>query len=305
MQFGTYLNEKNYQSKEVLTALSIFSSATIPCPKWLSNSSIDFSHTDKAIKTLRQLNSIKTIRSNSLVWFPYPPKFLENSTMSIEELEYALFTYISSTVSKYSLIASWDVLNEAFLEYGHLRTHSSKGRLNPISKIPNWIEKIFTWAHQANPNSQLFVNDYRPQNAVKWSAVFDLVDSLLAKGIPIHGIGVQHHHHLPRCIADGLFAWGATRKICQKAKERGLAIHFTETSIWNNPNPGSFHLQALAYQQLAQCAIDEGGEHFNIWSFTDNPHYHWGFNLEDKEAGIFDEEFQPKPAYWALKGLVF
>lgn len=298
IQFGTYFNKPQTQSSDIVEALSIFNAATIPSPI-VSNGCIRFGNTDRILNSLISIPSVKNIRCGSLIWYPYPFTYSSN----IKDVEEVVFNYITSTVTRYPTIQYWDVLNEAFLESGRLRTTCSKGKVNSISKIPNWIQKIFTWAHTANPNTQLFINEYRPQNSLKWDGVFKLVDNLLEQGVPIHGIGIQHHHHLPRCVADGIFAWGATRSICRKAQQRGLVVHFTETSVWNNPR--NFHLQALAYKQLAQCAVDEGVKHFNIWSPFDIKEWHWGFKPEDKEAGIYNADLQPKPAYYALKGLVF
>ena len=301
MKVSTRITKNNF----IPEYLDIFNSASLSIPNYGKEG-------DNFEVYQLALSMCDDIRGNSLLWFPQSSEAFKE-----EDLETKLKNYIQNTVDKYNKIKYWDVINELMAENGRPRIRTlikDKYELHPITSISNWIDKLFYWVNEVNPEAELFINDYRPQNPLKWNAIFELIDNLRSRDVPIHGIGIQHHHHLPRAIYDGFFAWTQTRQVVREAKKRGLKVHFTETSIWTYPQPDSLsflssdiynsianQLQATAYKQLFECAIEEGVDHFNIWSYSDK--YHWGYNINDKGAGIFDEEFNPKPAYWALKKL--
>ncbi len=51
----------------------------------------------------------------------------------------------------------------------------------------------FQWAHEADPNAQLFYNDYNEISPTKRAKIIRLIQQLQHDGIPIHGIGLQAH----------------------------------------------------------------------------------------------------------------
>ena len=61
---------------------------------------------------------------------------------------------------------------------------------------PDYIEKAFQYAHEADPNAQLFYNDYNLTNEPKREGAVALIKKLQTEGIPITGIGLQDHDHL-------------------------------------------------------------------------------------------------------------
>ncbi|HEY9597776.1 MAG TPA: endo-1,4-beta-xylanase [Cyanophyceae cyanobacterium] len=246
------------------------------------------------------------LTGNALINFPYAPKVVQH--IKPEDFEDFLKTRIQETVRRYPQIHSWILFNELFnSQSDSIRVKTSlwdKTRItNPILGVPNYLEKCFLWAIEANPKANYFINDFRPQCTLKWVAIFKIVDSLLDKGIPVH-LGIQHHHHLFRAAFDGLFVWGCSRDLVRKARERNMLVHFTENSIWGNSMPGSSSVQSLIYEQLAQCALDEGVRLFNVWSLTDHHDYHWGYLPEDRDAGFLDSEFNPKLVYFAVKKII-
>lgn len=73
--------------------------------------------------------------------------------------------YISATVGHYKGQAfAWDVLNEAIEDDG------SGLRKNAVfSKVNDFACKAFHMAHKADPDAQLFYNDYSIASATGWS----------------------------------------------------------------------------------------------------------------------------------------
>lgn len=83
-------------------------------------------------------------------------------------------------------VVAWDVVNEPMHEkemYAYL----------PEYVTVDW----FKLAHRLDPDAELFINDYAMLNCVQSpqniSEYVNLIQSLVEKGAPIHGIGVQGH----------------------------------------------------------------------------------------------------------------
>ena len=87
-------------------------------------------------------------------------------------------------------IYAWDVVNEAISDRS-----DEFYRPSLFYKIigPEFIELAFKWAHEADPNSLLFYNDYNEINPVKRDKIYKLVSELKSKGVPIHG-AVSYTH---------------------------------------------------------------------------------------------------------------
>src|SRR5690606_7016100 len=56
-----------------------------------------------------------------------------------------------------------------------------------------YIEKAFEFAHEADPEAILYINDYNTHIPEKRDYLYDLVKRLKDKGVPIHGVGHQTH----------------------------------------------------------------------------------------------------------------
>lgn len=171
--------------------------------------------------TWAKANNLR-IRGNCLLWHLHIPNWIE--ALPADQLELQLKNYIQTIVGRYPEVNSWDVANELMADVGVMRESVWK-------HIPDVVERAFLWAHEANPKALLFYNDYRPMAKDKWLAIFAYIDNLKAKNIPIHGIGIQLHHHLRRCLAEGLWGWASLKWVVQEARSRNLLVEFTEVSV--------------------------------------------------------------------------
>ena len=87
-------------------------------------------------------------------------------------------------VTRYKgIVKEYDVINEP--------THANFLQ-SIVGDSINW--NCFKWAHEADPNARLFVNDY---NIIEWqdqtNNFVNLVQKMLQNGAPITGIGAQCH----------------------------------------------------------------------------------------------------------------
>ena len=129
-----------------------------------------------------------------LVWHSQAPKwFFSNQRggepLTREVLIERIKKHISTVVGRYKgRIHGWDVVNEA-IEY------DGSFRRSPLYNIigEDFIEIAFRAANEADPDAELYYNDYGMDSPAKREAVCRLVKTLKAKGVRIDGIGMQSH----------------------------------------------------------------------------------------------------------------
>jgi endo-1,4-beta-xylanase len=136
------------------------------------------------------------IIGHNLVWHSQTPKWVfQDSTgkpISKENLLARMHDHILTVVGRYKgKITGWDVVNEAVNDDGSLRQ-------SPWMKIigEEYLLKAFEYAHEADPQTELYYNDYSVENIPKRNGVIALVKKLQAAGIPVAGIGMQGHYSL-------------------------------------------------------------------------------------------------------------
>lgn len=119
-------------------------------------------------------------------WFPYDEA---GKKVSREEMIARLKEHISTVVGRYKgRIKGWDVVNEAILEDGSLRK-------TPFLEIigEDYLALAFRFAHEADPEAELYYNDYAMASPAKRERVVQLVRDLKQQGIRIDAIGMQGH----------------------------------------------------------------------------------------------------------------
>ncbi len=85
-------------------------------------------------------------------------------------------------------VKGWDVVNEAILEDGSYRQ-------SPFYQIlgEEFIPLAFQYAHEADPDAELYYNDYGMNVPGRRDAVVKMVKELKARGLRIDAIGMQSH----------------------------------------------------------------------------------------------------------------
>jgi endo-1,4-beta-xylanase len=97
--------------------------------------------------------------------------------------------HVSTVVGRYrGRIGGWDVVNEALDDDGTLR---KTPWLEGIGE--DYLAKAFEFAHEADPEAELYYNDYNLWKPAKRDAAVRLVQGLKAKGLRVDGIGEQAH----------------------------------------------------------------------------------------------------------------
>jgi endo-1,4-beta-xylanase len=239
------------------------------------------------------------VRGHTLVWHTQLAPWVAG--LSGEALHAAMLRHITGEVSHWrGKISQWDVLNEALADgpAGGLR-HDS-----PFTALgPTFVDDAFRAAHDADPEAQLFYNDYQIEGlgSAKAEAAYQLVRRLKAAGVPIGGVGFQMHVD-PRHWPDAELI----RRNFERFAALGLAVEITEMDVpvGEMKGDGAQRLEQqkrLTHDIVAACVAVSACSGVTFWGFTDR--YSW---LNSRQWGWlrgrgparplpFDADYAPKP----------
>lgn len=134
-----------------------------------------------------------TMTGHCLVWHSQAGDWIfwddAGEEVSRDTLLARMRSHIHAVVGRYQgRLRGWDVVNEALLDDGSLRP-------SPWLRIigPDYIELAFRFAHEADPDAELYYNDYSLALPAKRAGVCRLVRQLQAAGVRVDGVGMQSH----------------------------------------------------------------------------------------------------------------
>jgi endo-1,4-beta-xylanase len=260
----------------------------------------DFTQADELVAFAKE--NQKEIHGHCLVWHNQIPFWMQEFSGTREEWIAVLETHIKTVVSHFGEeVMAWDVVNEAFEDDGSFRETIWYKNIGE-----EYIQLAFEFARSANPSALLFYNDYNVAGKTKkCQAILEHLIQLKEKGVPVHGIGMQFH------ISINYPSQNNIESAANENANNGFLVHFSEVDVSVNPNGGNMNLndrilnrQAEKYAQLAEIYLNlpvKNQYAFTTWGVSDLdswiPSY---FGKEDYPL-LFDSNYEPKPAYCALK----
>lgn len=207
-------------------------------------------------------------------------------------------------------VIGWDVANESIEDGGDGSTENLRDFSWYKVVGPDVLTLAFKWAREADPDAELYYNDYNieqgaVENKGKHASSLLLLKRLIAEGAPITGVGIQGHWHLDTNLAD-------VEKAIQNYAALGLRVSITEldvTSTGNNSgefgvNQGdrkipaeNYEKQAEIYKELFEIFKRNSDviDRVTFWGISDTRSWRRG-----QDALIFDGQLQPKPAFNAI-----
>lgn len=216
--------------------------------------------------------------------------------------------HIQTVVGRYKgKIHGWDVVNEAIDEDGSLRRTPWRDGIGD-----DYVAKAFEFAREADPNAELYYNDYNLEKPEKRAGVITLVKDLKARGLRIDGIGNQAHWRLETPTIDEM------EQAIVDLHSTGLKVMYTELDINLLPPAGRGADPAVAnlyanglpdekQQQLARRYADIFGlivkhrdrvSRVTFWGLSDGDS--WLNRGRMNYPLLWDRQRQPKPAFHAV-----
>lgn len=309
-QFNTIL-KKNYQIVEPENDLK-------PEKLWRGENNYDWADSDWLLgATLgstgwAQQNHIQ-IRGHVLVWATdeRTPQWLlqRESSISADQAKSLMRTYIHAVVGRYrGKIPWWDVVNEAIDDQQNNGRPFNMRNSFWFRKLgQDFIKYAFIFAHEADPQAQLYYNDYNAEDmGSKSNNVYDLVRWTRNQGATIHGVGMQWHIGVWANIQPGdQYYQNAQRLVNSNFDFMVTELDVAIAMNGNNPrDPNDLQKQAQIYRSLVKYALHFGSRCRALitWGFTDRYSWIGSFsNYRDGAALPFDWNYQPKPAYWQMQ----
>ncbi len=265
------------------------------------------------------------IIGHNLIWHEQTPKWVfqddKGNPIGRDALLKRMRDHIFAVAGRYrGKIGGWDVVNEALNDDGTLRE-------SPWKKIigGDYLLKAYQFAHEADPQAQLYYNDFSLENAPKREGAIALVRKLQAAGIPIAGVGLQGHYNLD---------WPTTNQVDETItafSKLGVKVMITELDLDVLPpatssqaaevsmnvalraelNPYTNGLPAAVQQQFTQRYADlfavfvkrrDAISRVTFWGVTDRDSWlnNWPVKGRTAYPLLFDRAGRPKPAYNAI-----
>jgi endo-1,4-beta-xylanase len=263
----------------------------------------DFGYADMVL-AFADLNEM-IMRGHTLVWYGAMPDWTKEIG-GAAEAERELRHHIETVVSRYrGKIKTWHVLNEPI--------DDAKGGVADLRPTiwsrylgPRYIDLAFRLAHEIDPKVELLVNEYDVEcvgsdYTARRQSLLTLVRELLARGVPVHGVGLQGHIRGQYEIDEhGLSAF------VSEIKSLGLSVHVTELDVIDDelPAPASVRdaiVATRAHDFLnAICSVMRPAM-IGTWGITDC--YTWVPTWNKRKDGLanrplpFDEQYRPKPLW--------
>lgn len=262
---------------------------------------------------------------HNLIWHNQTPAWVfkdaQGRPLTREALLQRMHDHILTVVGRYKgKIKGWDVVNEALNDDGSLRQSQWMKIIGP-----DYIEKAFAYAHEADPSAELYYNDFSLERPDKLKGAVALVARLKAHGVPITGVGLQTHDRLDKPSLQ------ATDEAISAFAKLGVKVSITEMDIDVLPaavkdptaevsltakrtpglDPYPHGLPAAAQQQLAErykALFDLFLKHRDViervtfWGVTDGDSWLNGWPVEGRTNYplLFDRDGRPKPAFFAV-----
>lgn len=265
-----------------------------------------------SIATFAKTHNLK-MRGHTLVWHTQSPNWMfktqQGNTVSKEILLARLKHHIHEVVNRYKgQVYAWDVVNEVIDD-----TDSLFFRKTPFYEIAGeeFISKAFEYAHAADPKAVLFYNDYSTENPRKREKIFQMVKKLKEQGTPIHGVGLQGHWSISHPSKEEL------EKSIQMFSSLGLQVQVTELdiSVYTGNQGGQIvqaqqdgssgftaemeQLQREKYRMVFEVFRKYRKQITGITFWNVSDRHSWLDRRGRKNYPLlFDQNYQPKKAYW-------
>jgi endo-1,4-beta-xylanase len=215
--------------------------------------------------------------------------------------------HISTVVGRYKgRINAWHVINEPIGRDGKI---VNTKWFDIIGE--DYIQKAFEYAHQADPNVELYYNGHDMLTKEATDSIVRLVGDIKSKGGRIDGIGVQAHWKLEYPTLNDIEAG------IVNLTQAGVKIMITEMDITVlprdgkelNPYPNALpdEMQEKLAKRYAElfsifCKYADKIDRINFWGVHDGQSWlnNWPIKGRTDYPLLFDRNYQPKPAFFAV-----
>jgi len=258
-------------------------------------------------------NNMQVI-GHTLVWHSQTPNWVfedENKQpLSREQLLLRMQEHINTVMGRYKgKILGYDVVNEAVLDGDASEEILRNSKWRQIIG-DDYLLQAFTFAKQADPDAQLYYNDYDMCDPVKRDRAVKLIKSLQDGGAQIDAVGMQGHWNIYSPTLEEI------EKSIIAFSELGVKVMITELdmSLFNSNEKGDLYresipdsivqLQSDRYEQIFKLFRKHAAviDRVTFWGTTDRSSWLNNFPVRNRmnHPLLFDRNAQPKPALYRI-----
>ena len=238
----------------------------------------------------------------------------EGNNVSPEVLKQRMKDHIYTIVGRYKgRIQGWDVVNEGINDDGTYRNSKFYQILGE-----EYIPLAFQYAHEADPDAELYYNDYSMFVPSRRDGVIKMVKNLKDRGLRIDAIGMQGHYVMgsptPEEVEESIIKFGELETKVMftefdmallprnaqgadiSAREDGRdAVNPYADSLpenvsqeWNNWMKSYFDMFERNKDVISRVSM---------WGLTDGDSWlnNWPIRGRTDYALLFDRDYHPKP----------
>lgn len=260
------------------------------------------------------------IIGHTLIWHSQLSRWFcvdkNGDNVSPEVLKQRMKDHITTIMTRYKgRIKGWDVVNEAIEDDGSYRKTKFYEILGE-----EYIPLAFQYAHEADPDAELYYNDYSMANPGKRAGVVKMIKDLKSRGIRIDAVGMQGHIGMDYPKIDEF------EKSLLAFAETGVKIMITELDLTvlpsPNPNVGAEVSASFEYKKemnpyqdglpadVSQAWTNRMNDFFRLflkhqdvitrvtmWGITDNDTWrnNWPMMGRKDYPLLFDRNYKAKP----------
>lgn len=241
------------------------------------------------------------------------PQWLLDSHYSRTELIEMTHKYVQAMVTHFKgRVSEWIVANEAASGWVENSQPPDFWR----TRIgPDYIEMAFRWTREADPDAVLIFNDdgndwpKTPNSRRIIAKMLSIVKDLKARGVPIDVVGMQTHLFMPWSDEPAPVKEEVIKTMRQFG-DLGVKVYITEMDAnlmrARGEQEERYAFQAEVYKTMVSACVESGvctsfGTGVSdVYTWIDcsadwckQPH-------PDPDPLLFDKNYQPKPAYFAV-----
>jgi endo-1,4-beta-xylanase len=285
----------------------------------------DFGPADRFVEFGRRRGMF--VVGHVLLWHQQTPAWVKagvnGKPLDRETALARLKAHVDAVAGRYKgRIGGWDVVNEALEEDGTLR---KTFWLDAVG--PEYIEKAFEYAREADPSAELYYNDYNLWKPAKRDAAIRLVQGLKAKGLRVDAIGEQAHWGVddpPLAAIDEMLAAFAAAGIRVHITELDMDVLPRDPDMWGadlskkakiraatNVYPVSLPpaMQEKLARRYAECFrlfLKHGVRRVTFWGVTDKSTWLHDFPIPGRVNYplLWDKDGREKPAFAAVAAVL-
>jgi endo-1,4-beta-xylanase len=268
-----------------------------------------------------------TVRAHDLIRTDELPAWITDGAWDATSLSQVITDHVTTVVRHVEqrnpgIVTDWDVVGRALLPDGTLRPSVFQTVLGD-----GYLKVAFDAARAAAPDARLFYGEFFDDVVVtqeaalagqpivpganaaqstcaavaKCAGAVALVSSLLERGTPIDGVGIEAHLFSPEPVDLAAFsAWVSDLGLQWAITEFDVPLPATEVAT-----PEVLSFQADTYRAaLSACVESPSCDTFVTWGISDRLS-----TMAEETAGVYggslwlDANDQPKPAYEAIRGV--